>query len=290
MKISEILKQKEITLSFEVFPPKTIDKYESVARATQKIGALKPDFMSVTYGAGGGTSEHTLRIASELKEKNGVETLCHLTCVSSTKEMVKAQLEKMKALGLENVLALRGDIPKDNQFPLPGHYSHADELVEEIKSAGDFCIGGACYPEGHVESSNKKEDLYYLKRKQDAGCDFLTTQMFFDNQIMYNFLYRVREVGVTIPILPGIMPVTNIKQIPRITSMSGTYLPSGFKAIIDRFGANPAALAQAGIAYAVDQIVDLIANNVNHIHVYSMNKPEVAAQILDRLCVILGRN
>lgn len=289
MKISEILRQKEITISFEVFPPKTMDKYESVAKATQKIGALKPDFMSVTYGAGGGTSEHTLRIASELKERNGVETMCHLTCVSSTKDMVRTQLAKMQELGLENVLALRGDIPRDNAFPMPGQYHHASELVREIRSIGDFCIGGACYPEGHVESANKKEDLLHLKEKQDAGCDFFTTQMFFDNQILYNFLYRVREAGITIPVLPGIMPVTNAKQIPRISSMSGTYLPSRFKAIVDRFGDNPTAMAQAGIAYAADQIIDLIANNVNHIHVYSMNKPEVAAQILERLSVILGR-
>lgn len=289
MKISEILSQKEITLSFEVFPPKTMDKYESVAKATQKIGALRPDFMSVTYGAGGGISEHTLRIASELKEKQGVEMLCHLTCVSSTREMVHNQLVRMKELGLENVMALRGDLPKDSETPLPGQYHHASELIEEIRQIGDFCIGGACYPEGHVESANKKEDLLYLKKKQDAGCDFLTTQMFFDNQILYNFLYRVREAGVTIPILPGIMPITNVKQVSRSVSMSGTYLPARFKAVVDRFGDNPAAMAQAGIAYAVDQIIDLIANNVNHIHVYTMNKPQVAAQILERLSVILGR-
>ena len=286
MKISEILKQDKVTLSFEVFPPKTSSTYESVARATQEIAALRPDFMSVTYGAGGGTSEHTVNIASELHEKYGVEILTHLTCVSSTREHVQAMLEKFKARGIKNVLALRGDIPQGGAPANDYHY--AAELVHDIKAQGDFCVGGACYPEGHVEAANKTEDILHLKEKVEAGCEFLTTQMFFDNNILYNFLYRIREKGITVPIVAGIMPVTNVKQIKRITSMSGTYLPERFKAIVDRFGDNPAAMKQAGVIYATEQIIDLIANGVNHIHVYSMNKPEIAAGIQASLSEILG--
>ena len=289
MKISELLKQKEVTISFEVFPPKTEERYESVEKAANSIGKLRPDFMSVTYGAGGGTSAYTLQIAKGLKDKEGVETLCHLTCVSSTREKVRDQLDKMSRLGLENIMALRGDIPSEQDFSLPGHYRYATELIREIKEYGDFCIGGACYPEGHIESASRKEDLIHLKEKQDAGCEFLTTQMFFDNDVLYNFLYRAKDVGITIPILAGIMPITNVKQISKAASLSGTYFPVAFKAIADRFGSDPRAFEQAGIAYAVEQIVDLIANNVNHIHVYSMNKPHVAAMILERLSAVLGR-
>ena len=289
MKIRDLLKEKDVTISFEVFPPKTADKYEAVAAATEGIAALRPDFMSVTYGAGGGTSEHTVKLAAQLKKNYGVETMCHLTCVASGREKVRGQLQKMKEAGLENVLALRGDLPADGSFPEAGSYRYASELIAEIRNSGDFSIGGACYPEGHVESENKKEDLRHLKEKVEAGCDFLTTQMFFDNDILYNFLYRVREICVTVPVIAGIMPVTNAKQIKRICSLSGTYLPSRFKAIVDRFGTDPAAMRQAGIAYATEQIIDLLANDVNHIHVYSMNKPDVAAQILNNLSVILGR-
>lgn len=285
MKISDILKQDKVTLSFEVFPPKTSSSYQSVARATQEIAALHPDFMSVTYGAGGGTSEHTVQIAADLHAQYGVNVLTHLTCVSSTRQHVSAMLEKFKQHGIENVLALRGDIPAGGAPENEYHY--AAELVRDIKSQGDFCVGGACYPEGHVEAANKTEDILHLKEKVDAGCEFLTTQMFFDNNILYNFLYRIREKGITVPVIAGIMPVTNVKQIKRITSMSGTYLPERFKAIVDRFGENPEAMKQAGVIYATEQIIDLIANGVNHIHVYSMNKPEVAAGIQASLSEIL---
>lgn len=285
MKISDILKQDKVTLSFEVFPPKTSSSYESVARATQEIAALHPDFMSVTYGAGGGTSEHTVQIAADLHAQYGVQVLTHLTCVSSTRQHVSAMLEKFKQQGIENVLALRGDIPAGGAPENDYHY--AAELVRDIKSQGDFCVGGACYPEGHVEAANKTEDILHLKEKVEAGCEFLTTQMFFDNNILYNFLYRIREKGITVPVIAGIMPVTNVKQIKRITSMSGTYLPERFKAIVDRFGDNPDAMKQAGVIYATEQIIDLIANGVNHIHVYSMNKPEVAAGIQASLSEIL---
>lgn len=285
MKIRDILGKGIPTLSFEVFPPKTEDKFESVEKAASEIAGLSPAFMSVTYGAGGGTSQYTVDIASTLHNHYHVTALAHLTCVSSTREQVHKMLDQLKANGIENVLALRGDIPADGM--VADDYRYASELIRDIREYGDFCIGAACYPEGHVESRSKTVDMDYLKQKVEAGCDFVTTQMFFDNNILYNYLYRIREQGITVPVIAGIMPVTNAKQIKRITQMSGTYLPSRFMSIVDRFGDNPAAMKQAGIAYATDQIIDLIANGVNGIHIYSMNKPDVAMKIKENLSEIL---
>ena len=287
MKIKERLQENKVHISFEVFPPKTDAGFESVMGAVEKIAALKPSYISVTYGAGGGTSKNTVKIASHIKKDLGVPSLAHLTCASSTREEVHAVIDRLKEEGIENILALRGDIPKDASFPIPGQYHYASELIRDIKEQGDFCIGAACYPEGHVESASKNEDILHLKEKVDCGVDFLTTQMFFDNSILYNFLYRIREKGITVPVLPGIMPVTNGKQIARICSLSGTVLPQRFLAVVDKFGDNPAAMQQAGIAYATDQIIDLIANGINNIHVYSMNKPEVAKGIMDNLSEII---
>ena len=285
MKIIDLLAQDKPTLSFEVFPPKTSDTYDAVAGATQAIAALRPDFMSVTYGAGGGTSDYTVGIASGIREQYGVEVLAHLTCASSTREHVAHVLEQLKARGIENVLALRGDIPEGGALAHDYHY--AAELVRDIKARGDFCVGGACYPEGHPDSPTKNADMDHLKEKMEAGCQFFTTQMFFDNNILYNFLYRIREKGITVPVVAGIMPVTNGKQIARICKLSSTYLPERFKAIVDKFGDNPSAMRQAGIAYAAGQIIDLIANGVNHIHVYSMNKPDIAALLQESLSEVL---
>ncbi len=285
MKISEIMKSKEATLSFEVFPPKTWDAYESVKHTTEEIAKLAPDFMSVTYGAGGGTSKTSASITENIMKKYGTTVLAHVTCVSSTREAVRAQLMELKDIGVQNILALRGDIPKEGLTVQDFRY--ASELIAEIKQIGDFCIGGACYPEGHTESPHQKEDIIHLKEKVDMGCDFLTTQMFFDNNILYNFLYKIREAGITVPVVAGIMPVTNGKQIKRSCELSGTYLPQRFKTIVDRFGDNPAAMKQAGIAYATEQIIDLLANGVNNIHVYTMNKPDVAAEIQENLSEIL---
>ena len=288
MKIRDILKSEEPHISFEVFPPKTDAGYDSVLTATKAIAALRPSFISVTYGAGGGTSKNTVSIATQIKDDFGVTSLAHLTCVSSTKEEVHRVIDQLKENQIENILALRGDIPAQSEFPLPNNYRYASELIKDIRRQGDFCIGAACYPEGHVETEHKKDDIRNLKHKVDCGVDFLTTQMFFDNHILYNFLYRIREKGITVPVLPGIMPVTNKKQIARIGGLSGTILPERFRAIVDRFGDNPAAMQQAGIAYATDQIIDLIANGVNHIHVYSMNKPEVAEAIMRNLSEIIA--
>lgn len=287
MKIKGRLQENKVHISFEVFPPKTDAGFESVMGAVEKIAALKPSYISVTYGAGGGTSKNTVKIASHIKKDLGVPSLAHLTCASSTREEVHAVIDRLKEEGIENILALRGDIPKDASFPIPGQYHYASELIRDIKEQGDFCIGAACYSEGHVESASKNEDILHLKEKVDCGVDFLTTQMFFDNSILYNFLYRIREKGITVPVLPGIMPVTNGKQIARICSLSGTVLPQRFLAVVDKFGDNPAAMQQAGIAYATDQIIDLIANGIQNIHIYSMNKPEVAAAIMANLSEIM---
>ena len=287
MKIIERINENKVHISFEVFPPKTDAGFESVKKAVDEIAVLKPSFISVTYGAGGGTSKNTVKIASHIKNDLGVPSIAHLTCMSSTKEEVRNVIEQMKVAGIENILALRGDRPKDSEMELPNDYHYASELIQDIKAQGDFCIGAACYPEGHVESPYKKDDILHLKEKVDCGVDFLATQMFFDNNILYNFLYRIREKGITVPVLPGIMPVTNKKQIARICSLSGTILPARFYAIVDKFGDNPAAMQQAGIAYATDQIIDLIANGINNIHVYSMNKPEVAVAIMSNLSEIL---
>ena len=286
MKIKDILAKGQPTLSFEVFPPKEESNFTSVEKAALEIAKLNPSFMSVTYGAGGGTSQYTVQIASDIQNTCQVPALSHLTCVSSTREKVHSVLREIQAHGIENVLALRGDIPKDGK--VEKDYQYASQLIREIReTCPELCIGAACYPEGHVESVNKTVDIGHLKEKVEAGCDFVTTQMFFDNNILYNYLYRIREKGITVPVVAGIMPVTNISQIKRICSMSGTYLPARFKAIVDRFGDNPAAMKQAGIAYATEQIIDLIANHVNGIHVYSMNKPDVAAQIKNNLSEIL---
>ena len=284
MKIRDILGRGVPTISFEVFPPKTAENYESVKEAAVTIAGLNPAFMSVTYGAGGGTSRYTVDIAAALKEQ-GVTPLAHLTCVSSTREKVHQVLGELKEKGIENVLALRGDIPADGH--VEHDYQYASQLIREIKEAGDFCVGAACYPEGHVESANKADDIRHLKEKVEAGCDFVTTQMFFDNNILYNFLYRVREQGIMVPVVAGIMPVTSKSQIKRIGLMSGTELPVRFRALLDRFGDDPAAMKQAGIAYATEQIIDLIANGVNAIHVYTMNKPDVAAKLRENLSEII---
>ena len=291
MKLTKIFDSGKLSLSFEVFPPKTDTAFESVKSATEEIAKLSPSFMSVTYGAGGGTSKYTLDIAKNIKEQYGVPTLAHLTCVSSTRETVKEKISEIRMAGIDNVMALRGDIPKEliDADRSAWDYKHAVELVRDLRESGaDFCIGGACYPEIHPESANQKDDIKYLKEKVDAGCDFLTTQMFFDNNLLYNFLYKIREAGITVPIIPGVMPITNGNQVERAITLSGSFMPQRFKSIVDKFGNSPAAMKQAGIAYATDQIIDLFANGITNVHVYSMNKPDVAAAIQKNLSDILG--
>lgn len=292
MKLIDILKEDKLSLSFEVFPPKTDSAFESVKTATEEIAKLHPAFMSVTYGAGGGTSKYTLDIAKNIMKLHSVPTLAHLTCVSSTRETVCQKIAEIKSAGIENVLALRGDLTPELEKSdrSTWDYRNAVDLVRELKESGaGFCVGGACYPEIHPESTNQKEDIKYLKEKVDAGCEFLTTQMFFDNNLLYNFLYKIREAGITVPIVAGIMPITNANQVDRAIKLSGSFMPQRFKSLVDKFGSDPAAMKQAGIAYATDQIIDLFANNITNVHVYSMNNSEVAASITANLSNILGK-
>ena len=292
MKIIDLLKSEKLSLSFEVFPPKSEMGFESVKRATEEIAKLRPSFMSVTYGAGGGTSRYTLDIAKNIKELYGVPTLAHLTCVSSTKETVRQKIDEIKKAGLDNVMALRGDIPEglEDADRSKWDYKYAIDLIRELKESNEnFCIGCACYPEIHPESANQKEDIKRLYEKVQAGCDFITTQMFFDNNLLYNFLYKIREAGITVPVIPGIMPITNANQVERALTLSGSFMPQRFKSLVDKFGSDTDAMKQAGIAYATDQIIDLYANNITNVHVYSMNKPDVARKIQSNLSDILGK-
>ena len=285
MKITDIITSGKPSLSFEIFPPKTSDKVDSVRFAVNELTYLRPSFMSVTYGAGGGTSDYTVKITKEIQSK-GITGLAHLSCITSTREKVESQLNQLEQLGIENVLALRGDIPQGmNIDHLEYHY--ASELVREIAEHGSFCIGGACYPETHPSALSSAEDIKHLKEKEDAGCQFFTTQMFFNNNLLYNFLYRIREFGITVPVIAGVMPVTNAISIKRICAMNNTALPSRFLRIVDRYGSDPVKMEQAGIAYATEQIIDLYANGINAVHVYTMNKPQVAKAIVDNISEII---
>lgn len=282
-----------MSLSFEVFPPKKESSFESVKSACQEIGGLTPSFMSVTYGAGGGISNYTIDIAKSLMQKHNVPMLAHLTCVSSSKEMVSEKIEDIRAAGIKNVMALRGDLTPELEKSDHSKwaYSHAIDLIRQLKETDDsLCIGAACYPEVHPESYDQREDIFYIKEKVDAGAEFLVSQMVFDNNLFFNFMYKLREAGVTVPVLPGIMPITNANQVERSIKLSGSFMPQRFKALVDKFGQDPEAMKQAGIAYATDQIIDLYANGITNIHIYSMNKPDVAKGIMNNLSNILGKS
>ena len=288
MKISEIIARGKPSVSFEVFPPKREAPLEPVKAAVKELAKAKPSFMSVTYGAAGGdSSANTAAIASYVQEC-GLTALAHLTCVMATREGIASEAKNLKALGIENILALRGDIPQNTELKSPEYFQHAVELVRFLKQYHpEFCLGGACYPEGHPESAHLKDDITHIKEKADAGLDFLTTQMFFDNNVLYAYLAKLRYAGVKIPVVAGVMPVTNAKQIKRICALSGTLLPPRFRAIVDRFGDDPSSMLAAGVAHATEQIVDLFANGVDNVHVYTMNKPDVAAAIMRNLSTIL---
>ncbi len=286
MKISDILEKRRLSVSFEIFPPKQDSAFDAVLGCTEELAAWEPDFISVTYGAGGGTSANTAKIAAHIQQI-GVTPLAHLTCLSSTRDEVRRIIDDLASRGIENILALRGDRPKDPSFVPPGDFGHASDLVGEILSRGDFCVGGACYPEGHPESGHKDRDLDNLKFKVDAGCSFLTTQMFFDNNMLYSFLYRAQAKGINVPVLAGIMPVTNAAQVKRMVELSNAYLPPKILSLVDRFGDSPEAMKQAGIAYATEQIIDLVTNGVRGIHIYAMNKSDVVTHIMRNISEIV---
>lgn len=289
MKISEIIAGGKPTVSFEVFPPKRDAALEPVKTAVAEMAKSKPSFMSVTYGAAGGDSSVNTSAIASYVQSCGVTALAHLTCVMATRAGIALEAKKLKDSGILNILALRGDVPQGSDHPSPEHFRHAVELVQSLRANfPQFCIGGACYPEGHPECEHLRDDIAHLKAKVDAGLSFLTTQMFFDNNILYSYLAKIRSAGIAVPVIAGIMPVTNAKQIKRICSLSGTALPQRFRAIVDRFGEKPEAMTDAGVAYATEQIIDLFANGVNNVHVYTMNKPEVAARIMENLANIVG--
>ena len=287
MKIREILAKGHPSVSFEIFPPRRDMPFDGIRAIVERLARQRPSFMSVTYGASGGASANTAAVASFV-QSCGVPALAHLTCLTSSRARIDEEVAALRNAGIENVLCLRGDMPNDATEPPPGSFSHAVDLVRALRSS-DFCLGGACYPERHPDCEHMEDDIAYLREKVEAGLDFVTTQMFFDNNIFYRYLSKLRDRGVTVPVIAGIMPVTNGKQIARICRISGTYLPSRFKAIVDRFGERPDAMLDAGVAYATEQIVDLFANGVNAVHVYTMNKPEVAERIMGNLRGILER-
>ncbi|MDD7014590.1 MAG: methylenetetrahydrofolate reductase [NAD(P)H] [Spirochaetales bacterium] len=283
MKIKNILDSKKLTLSFEIFPPKKQSNLENVVKTAESLSSLNPDFMSITYGAGGTTRGNTVEIAQKILE-NGTPALAHLTCVGNTLESIKSDIEKMKDSKIENVLALRGDVPSGQTIETATckELSHANQLVTVLKNEG-FCVGGACYPEGHPESANRSDDIENLKYKVDAGVDFLTTQMFFDNNMLYSYLYRLQSKGIHVPVLAGIMPIVNSNQVEKMIKLSSAYIPEKLLSICDRFQNSPEAMRQAGIAYATDQIIDLISNGVRGIHIYAMNKVDVVTDIVKNI-------
>ena len=286
MKIIDILKNKRVTLSFEVFPPKTADAVPTALAAAEAIAALHPDFMSVTYGAGGGTSDFTVHIASAVKKTYGVEVMPHLTCLSSTQEMVTETLQDYKEAGFETIMALRGDVPADGTRK--NDFEHATDLMKQIKSFdSSMTLGGACYPEGHPESPSLAADIENIRSKVDAGAQFLSTQMFFDNSLFYSYLNRLHAAGIDVPVLAGIMPITNKRILTRSLAMSGTAVPARYIAMVDAYGDSPEAMKQAGIAYATEQILDLYANGVRNVHVFAMNKPDVAKAISENIRPVL---
>lgn len=288
MKISDILAEGSPKVSFEIFPPRKDAPFAPVKEAVVRLAEQKPAFMSVTYGASGNAQANTAEVAAFV-QRCGVCALAHLTCLTASREMIAGEIKSLRASGIENILCLRGDLPKDASAPPPGHFEHAVDLVRALRPS-NFCLGGACYPERHPDCAHMDDDLAFLREKVEAGLDFITTQMFFDNNVFYRYLSKLRDRGITVPVIAGIMPVANGKQIERICRLSGTYLPSRFKAIVDRFGDSPCAMLDAGVAYATEQIVDLFANGVNAVHIYTMNRPVVAERIMDNLKGILGRN
>lgn len=271
---------KDQLVSFEVFPPKTDSAFDSIEWSVRELAAFNPDFMSVTYGAGGGTSQYTTKIASLIKNRLDTTALAHLTCASTPIETINQILDTLKENNIDNVLAMRGDIPQGFEKPNGEYYTYANELVKHIKDYGYFDIGGACYPECHPECDSLEKDIENLKNKVDCGVDFLITQLFFDNDIFYSFLEKVRKKGIYAPVFAGIMPITNIKQIDRIISLSGTKLPEEVKAFLEKYRDNPEELEKAGLDFAINQINDLLSNGVNGIHIYTMNKPYVARTVL----------
>lgn len=284
MKITDILANGKLNISCELFPPKQGSELENMRQIVGEIAKCKPSYMSVTYGAGGNTVGTSVEVAQTI-EGMGIPSLAHLTCVGADEKSITQVLQKLQVAKVQNILALRGDLPDGSRL---GKFHHANDLANFIKKQGDFCLGGAAYPEGHPESDSLSEDIENLKHKLDAGVDFLVTQMFFDNTILYNYSMRLMQAGINVPLVPGIMPVTNAAQIKRICALSGTKLPVNFSRMVEKFQQKPVALKQAGIAYATEQIIDLFVNGFHNVHIYTMNKPDIVGGIIKNLSEILG--
>lgn len=287
MKIKDLYKNKPV-ISLEIFPPKPEAPIDTVLDTIDALSDLKPAFISVTYGAGGSSRSHTVKIADIIKNKYNIEALAHLTCVGSSTADINEVLEQLRKSNIENIMALRGDLPSGvgPEIWENAEYKYAKDLITHIKGSGDFCVGAACYPECHIECRDSVRDLKNLKLKADSGTDFLVTQLFFDNNLFYSFLEKLDILGVDIPVSAGIMPVINKKQIERITGLCGATLPVKFRRILDKYGDNPAALKEAGTAYATEQIIDLLSSGADGIHLYTMNRPEVARKIITHISEI----
>lgn len=282
MKITNLFAVKKPTISFEVFPPNEIYTLDEVFSVIDELAELKPDFISVTYGAGGASRGRTVEIASKIKNENHIEALAHLTCIGAEITEIDSILKELKKCNIENVLALRGDYPKDSFQMKKGDFSHASDLVKYLKSRENFSVGGAFYPEGH-QDTNDLLDLFNLKTKVDSGTDFLISQIFFDNEQFYEFRNKLKKLNINVPLIAGIMPVTNAKQIRKITSLCGCSIPEKLRKILDKYEDNPKALREAGIAYATEQIIDLMTSDIDGIHIYTMNKAETAKIIMNSI-------
>jgi methylenetetrahydrofolate reductase (NADPH) len=291
MKIKNMYNKETPLISFEIFPPKKETNIESIYNTIDVLSGLNPDFISVTYGAGGSNdSSKTTKIASIIKNKYNIEALAHLTCITSTKDDIENTLNTLKKNNINNILALRGDLPSNFSKSNKLEYGYASDLIAHIKNNQDFSIGAACYPEGHIDCKSLHTDLLNLRHKVNVGAEFLITQLFFDNEYFYKFKENLQELKITVPVSIGIMPVINKNQVLRITSLCGTTLPDKFKRMINKYENNPEALKEAGIAYATEQIIDLISYGTDGIHLYTMNKPEIAQKILSNISYIRNTN
>ena len=278
MKITDIHEKKKNVLSFEIFPPKKDEELKNIDATLEILCDLKPDFISVTFGAGGSSNNNkTIAIAKKIKEVYHVEPVVHLTCLCYDKAEIDEFTKVLQAEGIENILALRGD--RNPNVPEKHDFAHASDLITYVKQNHDFCIAGACYPECHPESADRVEEMRHLKKKVDAGAEVLLSQLFFDNNYFYRFVEDCRIAGIDVPVTPGIMPVINAAQIKRMVTMCGASLPERFEKIIQRYGDNKTALFDAGMAYALSQIIDLLTSDIDGIHLYTMNNPRVARKI-----------
>ncbi len=287
MKLKTLFEAKKPTISFEVFPPKKEYPIETIYDTIEALKDLAPDFISVTYGAGGSTQNHTIEIASRIKNHYKIESIAHLTCIAASRETLTKTIQALKDEGVENILALRGDIPESlkNQHFKPA-FPHTADLIQELRKTDHFSIGGAAYPEGHVESQSRVSDIKYLKTKVDHGLDFLITQLFFDNQKFYAFKENLELLDIDVPVIAGIFPVVNLRQVHHVQALTGTRLPAKFQRILDRYQDKPEALREAGIAYAVNQIIDLLSSGIDGIHLYTMNQPRNTLAIMDPISTI----